>query len=595
MFGPVLRQEMLLGGRRNRLHLFRWAYAGWLILLVSAQFLLFLSEEVGMSRARLGGSQLTDRHASAPEVVGSRFADFFVWQQTWFVFLAVPAFACGAIIDEKREGTLQYLLLSELEARHIVLGKLLGRAAQALLWLLAGWPLFALLAGFGGVEPLTLLLLGLGLVTPVFGVAALSVLASVWCRETRDAVITVYLLLGAGWMAARLLGEPFSYLNPLWVLEPAWGGAGSLDVPLATRRLAVSAAAWGAIGVGCFGVATLSLGKAYQRELEGARPERAQWYSLGREPIGDNPVRWREQHVEGVALSASLRRVPQPVGIALVALATAVACLAILYHSLIPGADVPHVLQALLQLNVRKVASLTPEASDGFLLLGIVAMLVTSQVVGARCAGAVAQERERRTWEAVLLTPLTARQIVRGKLHGILRASAWYVLAYAAPAVTFSVFAGPLALAYTLSWLAATVLATYFMGAVGLWCSVRAGGAWRALLQTEFIGYLGGLLVYGLCTPAILLFALILALFVFCLDLALGTRLAALCLSAHFIRTLTISSAVCLVAAFWFTAGRVLAWAQRWIAERERTRHRFDEPVYRRSRGAAVGGPGRAW
>ncbi len=34
MVGAVLHQEWLLGSRRNRLYLFRWIYAGWLIVLV---------------------------------------------------------------------------------------------------------------------------------------------------------------------------------------------------------------------------------------------------------------------------------------------------------------------------------------------------------------------------------------------------------------------------------------------------------------------------------------------------------------------------------------------------------------------------------
>ena len=32
MIGPILHQEMLLGGRRYRLHVLRWIYAGWLVL-----------------------------------------------------------------------------------------------------------------------------------------------------------------------------------------------------------------------------------------------------------------------------------------------------------------------------------------------------------------------------------------------------------------------------------------------------------------------------------------------------------------------------------------------------------------------------------
>jgi ABC-type transport system involved in multi-copper enzyme maturation permease subunit len=596
MLGPVLRQEMLLGGRRNRLHVLRWVYASWLVVVLITYFLVFVNEEFTLATARRFAGHSADRHASAPEVVGARFASFFVWQQALFVFLAVPVFAGGAVIDEKREGTLQYLLLSELESRHIVLGKLLGRVGQVLLWLLAGLPLFAFLAGFGGVEPVTMLFLGLGLLMPVFGVAALSLLASVWCKETRDAVVAVYVALGLGWVAQHLLGGPLSHLNPLWVLEPAWGAAGSLDVREAGRRLVTSSLVWAAVGLACFLAAVASLSAAYRREMEGLRPERARWYSVEREPIDDDPVGWREQHVEGLALNATLRRVPQWLGIALVTLGTTAASLAILYFSLAPGAGVTDVLQALLQLNVRKVTTLMPAAADGFLLLGILAMLMASQVVGARCAGAISQERERRTWEAVLLTPLTARQIIRGKLWGILLASVWYLLAYAAPAVSLAAFAGPLALAYTLSWLAATLLAMYFMGAVGLWCSARASTSWRGLMQMEFIGYLGGLAVYGVCVLPSAIVALLLILIVFFVDLALGTNLAGLSFSSHFHRMFAFGSAVSLVVAFWLLAHHFFLYrAQRWIADRERTRHVFDEPVYRRSRTAPLAGAEKGW
>ena len=41
-------------------------------------------------------------------------------------------------------------------------------------------------------------------------------------------------------------------------------------------------------------------------------------------------------------------------------------------------------------------------------------------VVGIRCSGAISGERERLTWEALLLTPLETRYLVRGKLRGIM-------------------------------------------------------------------------------------------------------------------------------------------------------------------------------
>src|SRR5216683_1408026 len=137
MVGHILQQELMLGGRRNRLHVFRWLYAGWLALTVLFLLMQFLSEEAAIAFTRIGTrGAVIESHASAPEVVGARFASLFVWQQTLLLFLAVPIFTAGAIVDEKRQGTLQYLLLTEMEPRHIVLGKLLGRVAQVWLWLL---------------------------------------------------------------------------------------------------------------------------------------------------------------------------------------------------------------------------------------------------------------------------------------------------------------------------------------------------------------------------------------------------------------------------------------------------------------------------
>src|SRR5438132_1499962 len=130
MVGPVVQQEMLLGSRRSRLHVLRWIYAGWLILEVFFFFFKFEAEEASRQFAyMLSGVPDTERElrllASAPEVVGRWFTDAFLGQQMILLLLATPAFVAGAITDEKRRGTLQYLLTTDLEDRHIVVGKLL--------------------------------------------------------------------------------------------------------------------------------------------------------------------------------------------------------------------------------------------------------------------------------------------------------------------------------------------------------------------------------------------------------------------------------------------------------------------------------------
>jgi ABC-type transport system involved in multi-copper enzyme maturation permease subunit len=502
------------------------------------------------------------------------------------LLLITPAFVAGAITDEKRRGTLQYLLLTDLEARHIILGKLMGRFAQVILVLLGGLPLFALLAGFGGVEPISLLFLLVGLILPVFGLCSVTLLASVWCRQTRDAVLGLYVVVVLAGLVVLLVGGPLRYLDPIFVLQPAWGPAGSHDLAEAGRRLAFGSIAWGIVGMVGIGLAIARLRPVHVRELESVRQTATHWFAAEREPIDEEPVHWRERHVEGLAPNASFRRVPQWLAITLIASATTLSSLAILYFSLAPGVTVSDVVRSLLNLNVRKVAESLHEASTLFLLQSIVVMLLASLVVGIRCSGAVTAERERQTWEALLLTPLSAKSIIRGKMWGIMGASYWYLLAYAAPAVALSALGGPLALAYTVLWLGAAILAMYFIGAAGLWCSVRATDSWRSLLHTMAVGYVGGLSIYAVTSPIIFILAGILLLMIAFIDLFLQTGVAMMCLrnGAYFFRVFSITSSIALALIFWLLAKMFLARAQRWVADRDRTRHWYDEPYYRRSR-----------
>ncbi len=579
MVGPVLYQEMLLGGRRNQIHVFRWFYAAWLIAQLLWFYLQFQFEE--LRRAQALGSGVVVNRASAPEVVGGRFADAFVSQQMILLVLVIPAFVAGAITDEKRRGTLQYLMLTDMEARHLVLGKLLGRIAQVGLVALGGLPLFALLAGFAGVEPLSMLAACLVLLLPTFGLACATMLASVYCRQTRDAVLVLYGLGAVGALAVWLIGGPFHYLDPTYVLAPAWGPSNMRDLAEAGRRLLVSSACWGLLGGACLGLAAWRMQPVYVRELESLRPERAQWFTTERDPVTDDPIGWRERNVEGLAPNPTLRRMPQWLGIVFVALLTTASSLFILYSKLAAGTTVADVLRPLLQLNLRKVASLLPDATTGFTWQGIVALVLTSLIVGVRCSGSITGERERQTWEAVLLTPLSAKQVVRGKLWGVLGSGWWYLLAYAAPALTLSALGGLTALFLTAVCLAVTLLSTYFIGAAGVWCSVRSRNSWRALLGTLATGYVGGALMLLPVSPGILLVWIAMMLVMNVLDALLRTNLATTFGSFRMFFT-----ACCLALAlgFFLMARYLLYRAWRWVADRERTRHWYDEPAYRRSR-----------
>jgi len=186
MIGPLFNQELLLGSRRTRDHVFRWIYASWLVFQVMG-----LAALVGMG---LLARPFDERQMFTP-MVCRRFAEVFIQQHMVLLLLATPVFVAGALTDEKTRGTLQYLLTTDLTSGQVILGKLCGRVIQVLSLALAGLPLLCFLGALGGVE-LTLIL-GLVLVTlfVVTGVAAATLLAAVWSRQTRDAVLGLFLAL----------------------------------------------------------------------------------------------------------------------------------------------------------------------------------------------------------------------------------------------------------------------------------------------------------------------------------------------------------------------------------------------------------------
>src|SRR5947209_16116918 len=159
-------------------------------------------------------------------------------------------------------------------------------------------------------------------------------------------------------------------------------------------------------------------------------------------------------------------------------------------------------------------------------------MLLASLVVGVRCSGSITGEREKQTWEALLLTPMSAKSMIHGKLWGVMASSYWYLLAYGATAVLFAALGGVLALFWTVIWLSATVLAMYYIGAAGLYCSARSKNSWRSLLGTVVYGYLGGLCIFLVASPVTAILALVLILLLAIMDIFLKTGVASLALQS---------------------------------------------------------------
>jgi ABC-type transport system involved in multi-copper enzyme maturation permease subunit len=463
MLGPVFSLELLLAVRRGRLNVFRCVYGGWWLLQLAVICVFLFQYEMDT--------------ASAGAVLGPFLQASFqvlVAQQFIFLVLATPAFVAGAITDEKSQGTLPHLLTADLSSWEIIMGKFLGRMAQVALLAVAGWPIVCFLAGYGhiGVPALLASALVAGVIFVVLGAA--SVWASVRSKQTRDAVLRVYawsalaiLTIWGGLEAIRTVAWRFKpgtpmrhrlsqmegvlrYLDPLSVLDSVWGQD---DLQEFFSRCRILLLVYGGMAVIFLTLAVWRFRSMYIRELTAAGRARRTWWRRTRREVDEDPIRWREATARG--------KVPRWLGLSLLAAVTCATSLAIHY-------------------------SREPTL---FAVQGVVFLFLASLVAGIRTSGAVTGERERQTWDSLLLTPLDTWDLILDNLHGTLDTLRPYFFAFAIPATLIALWTGIDAFVFTVTLHLLTWTAMYYMASTGLWCSVRAKGSWRSLLATLTTGY----------------------------------------------------------------------------------------------------------
>jgi ABC-type transport system involved in multi-copper enzyme maturation permease subunit len=481
MLSTVLHLDLLLANRRGRWTLFRRVYAGWLVLQFLYLFIAYFSE-----------SHL---------VAHSRFVDGYIQviviQEMLVIFGVVPMFVAGTITEEKTRGTLQHLLTTDLSSAAIVLGKLGSGVLQSGLLLLTALPFVCFVGSNGAFDPVRILALVIATAGPLLAWSAVSILVSVWSRQTRHALVTLYALalggiafiaginwwIGSLWPVA-LPGTPqadlrnllidvkhvLSYLNPYFVLTPTWGARDSVEL---ARRLQISSIVWMVIAVASTGIAIWRLRPAFRKQLEAPGKSEQSRTFLFRARVSDDPIRWKEQHIEGLAPLAMLRVIPTWVSVVAVLGITIALC------------------------------QLAPQL-DGASLRALAMFGVATLVVAVRSSASVSGERERQTWEALLLTPLDLRRLIGSKRRGIVAATYPYLLAFALPSFFLAYTGGHIrALLVTAVALVVTLVVLQFVGAVGVWSSVRWKSSWLALLGTLSISYAGGFVLGLFAMPVI--------------------------------------------------------------------------------------------
>jgi ABC-type transport system involved in multi-copper enzyme maturation permease subunit len=581
MAGPVFFHELRLDGRHLRSRVMRWCYAGWLLMQLTV-LLLVLAEM--LAHTRPPGGVVTD--------ACDRYFAILVYQQFILLVLIVPALLAGAVADEKTSGTLQYLLTTDLSVGEILLGKLAARASLLATLCLLPLPLLCLAAPFAGLDLLGILTLAVCTAVLILALGSAGLLASVWSVQTRNAVVSLYCCLALAYAALRLLSGRWAwfeqYLHFLDPMYPVDLGVPADDLRERGGRLLAWIVPWLVFGLTCFGLAVTRMLPAYLRQLErSGKKKRRHWWTARRPRVWPNPVLWKERHVEGLAPLPFLRALPAWLAVLGVIGLTVLTYGSMLFYHLnldtLFGFE-PELGQEQFDTLLERVWRLQIPPEE-YVWRSVVVLLIASLVVAVRCSGAITSERERQTWEALLLSPMETRQIILGKFWGILGGTLPYLIAYAVPALAFSLLGGWTAVVLTSLFLGVTCLGMAYAGAAGIWCSAHAKSSWRSLLTTLMWTYVGGMVLYCIASPFIAILALVVMFFLSYVDQVLGGPGMNPSNPSAFMHSFTIAAGICLAGGFLLAAWRFLADAEHRISRKERIKHwtRRAEEEFRRS------------
>jgi ABC-type transport system involved in multi-copper enzyme maturation permease subunit len=387
-----------------------------------------------------------------------------------------PAVLAGTLAGEKTRNTLGLLLACRVSPREIVVGRASGQLSIVAVVLIGALPAAALLSGFLALPLATQVTLVITPAAIAFGGGGLAIAASAVARRGRDALLAVYLL-----ELLLLLMPTFATLLPARVQDflemvGPYHGVGTLIDNSDPLPALTTAAIWATLGLAGIAYATWQLRPAFLRDRHKRLSRR--WF--GRRtvpPVSNRPILWKELHIEQLGL---LNRFVRWLAILIVGTFSIVSLVlaGLYYWELFAGSERGELDWALSRLQVWMRGSST------------ISWLL-QWTLGLRAAVAVAAERERGTWDGILLSPLEGRDIVIGKIYGTLYSLRWFVamvfLAWTAGAVT-----GALSLREYLTLVADMLFIGMFIVAVGVLFSLNCANATRAMTLT-LVTWLGAI------------------------------------------------------------------------------------------------------
>lgn len=397
-----------------------------------------------------------------------------------FAMILSPAVLAGSLAGEKERGSIGLLLTTPVNALDVILGRLAGRLSQVVMIELAAVPILLLLASYAGMVPsITFHLIALPLAV-TFGGGGIALGASALSKRGRDALLFVYLLFVLFLMSPLIETAGLPWVGLLNPFRP-------LDDLIESERFGTaltSALIWVGLGLASLGLGAWRLRPSCLAEGDDARKRGRARRRVAVPPVDGRPMLWKELHIERVG---TLGRAGRWIGGVLILwLGVGSLILAgVAAWSYSRESEGDWALWSVEQLSFWYGNS---ARTISFLIFA---------AIGLRSAVAIASERERGTWDALLTSPLEGSEIILGKLWGSLHALRW-LIGSALIAWTIAVALGGLLPGEYAELLVGLATIGPLTAAIGVRTSLRAATATRAMGLTMGIGFATYLLLFSI-------------------------------------------------------------------------------------------------
>jgi ABC-type Na+ efflux pump permease subunit len=405
LIGPVFSREVTTTPRSWRLYLMRSLYVGALFGLVVTAWLILL----GSQNVR----GLSDLARFAAEV----FALLAPLQMTMALSFAA-LLTTAAVAQEKDRKTFELLLLTRMTNSELVLGKLLSSSLSVFVLIVAALPLLMLLTLLGGVSYGQVLRVVVVTIAAAAVAGSLGSTIALWREKTFQSIALTALLLVMWLIAGEIIFS--GYLGQSWrgILAADWGTALSplraifaaiQPLPEITPQLAWCGGAVNlflmlaltiTLVLNLWAVARVRVWNPSQEARPRLSDEHEKLASVAvvatekrSKEVWDNPILWRE-----ICTWAYGKRI---VIVRVAYLVIFVVCAAAL----------------VLQLDTveGRNAAMLPVLARPLLPLMVVGVIL----VNALAVNSLTNERDLKALDLLLVTDLSPKEIIYGKLGGV--------------------------------------------------------------------------------------------------------------------------------------------------------------------------------